>query len=74
VIVETHPLKINNLKIASTGSAQMEGLVQHCPKQEPSRNWVAGVRWGRDIVEFDGWFLLEMADEFHLTFKQSWCY
>jgi hypothetical protein len=31
-LVETHPLQINSLQIASTGSARMEGLVQHCIK------------------------------------------
>jgi hypothetical protein len=28
--VETHSLQINNLQMASTGSARTEGLVQHC--------------------------------------------
>ncbi|MDP1722464.1 MAG: hypothetical protein Q8L37_04610, partial [Candidatus Gottesmanbacteria bacterium] len=31
-LAETHSLQINNLQIASTGSARTEGLVQHCPK------------------------------------------
>ena len=31
-LVETHSFQINNLQIASTGSARTEGLVQHCPK------------------------------------------
>jgi hypothetical protein len=31
--VETHSLQINNLQMASTGSARTEGLVQHCLKE-----------------------------------------
>jgi hypothetical protein len=29
-LVETYLLKINNLQMASTGSARTDGLVQHC--------------------------------------------
>ncbi len=35
-LVETYLLKINNLQIASTGSARTDGLVQHCLRTRES--------------------------------------